>query len=102
MTTFPNAIQTFPTMVNIDTTDAPKVKAYQEAVENGDFITAETILQTIANAETKIISATLMNNIIDTCVALQKYYAEKYSPAYEVSASEPLGQAIGDFWFKVI
>lgn len=102
MTTFPEQIQTFPTMQNIDSGDLANVIAYQNAMESGDFATATEILANITNGENKVITAQLLNTIIDTCKALQEYYLDKYSPAYVVSSSEPAGQALGDFWFKVV
>lgn len=101
MTVFPNEIQTFPTMLNMEAADGAAMQEFQAAMEEGDLAKAETALQSITNANQKLLSATLLNNIIDTCTALQQYYLEKYSPAYIVSANEPAGQALGDFWFKV-
>ena len=56
MTSFPNSIQSFPTMQDISVADASPV---------------------------------------------QQYYAEKFSNGYIVSATQPAGQANGDFWFKL-
>lgn len=100
MTTFPEQIQTFPTMQNIDSGDLANVIAYQTAMENGDFATAAEKLALITNGENKVITAQLLNTIIDTCKALQEYFAERYSPAVIVSPTEPVGQELGDFWFK--
>lgn len=98
---FPNEIQTFPTMQDISAADASLVQQYQEAMESGNIATATTILGQISNADKKIIRADLFNTITDTSVALQKYYAEKFSNGYIVSATQPAGQAKGDFWFKL-
>lgn len=98
---FPNEIQTFPTMQDISAADASLVQQYQEAMEAGDIATATAILGQISNADTKIIRADLLNTITDTSVALQKYYTEKFSNGYIVSATQPAGQANGDFWFRL-
>lgn len=98
---FPNEIQTFPTMQDISAADASLVQQYQEAMEAGNIATATAILAQISNADKKIIRADLFNTITDTSVALQKYYAEKFSNGYIVSATQPAGQANGDFWFKL-
>ena len=98
---FPNEIQTFPTMQDISTADASLVQQYQEAMESGHITTATAISGRISNADKKIIRADLLNTITDTSVAIQKYYAEKFSNGYIVSATQPAGQAKGDFWFKL-
>lgn len=101
MTSFPNSIQNFPTMQDISTSDASLVQQYQEAMEAGNTATATAILGQISHADKKIIRADLLNTITDTSVALQQYYAEKFSNGYIVSATQPAGQAKGDFWFKL-
>ena len=100
-TSFPNSIQTFPTMQDISAADASLVQQYQEAMESGNIATATAILGQISNADKKIIRADLLNTITDTNVALQKYYAEKFSNGYIVSETQPAGQSVGDFWFKL-
>ena len=65
------------------------------------IVKASAILGQISNADKKIIRADLLNTITDTSVALQQYYAEKFSNGYIVSATQPAGQAKGDFWFRL-
>lgn len=101
MTSFPNSIQGFPTMQDISTADASLVQQYQEAMEAGNIATATAILGQISNVNNKIIRADLINTITDTSVALQQFYAEKFSNGYVVSATQPAGQSTGDFWFKL-
>ena len=100
-TSFPGSIQSFPTMQDISAADASLVQQSQEAMEAGNIATATAILGQISNADKKIIRADLLNTITDTSVALQQYYAEKFSNGYIVSATQPAGQANGDFWFKL-
>lgn len=101
MTSFPNNIQNFPTMQDISAADASLVQQYQEAMEAGNIATATSILGQISNADKKIIRADLLNTITDTSVALQQFYADKFSNGYVVSSTQPAGQADGDFWFKL-
>lgn len=98
---FPNEIQTFPTMQDISVADASLVQQYQEAMESGNIATATAILGQISNADKKIIRADLLNTITDTSVALQQFYADKFSNGYVVSATQPAGQSVGDFWFRL-
>lgn len=98
---FPNEIQTFPTMQDISAADASLVQQYQEAMESGNIATATAILGQISNADKKIIRADLLNTITDTSVALQQFYADKFSNGYVVSATQPAGQSVGDFWFRL-
>ena len=100
-TTFPDKIQTFPEMLNITPTDAKALKAYQGYMQDGLYIPAQQTLRTIDNWQQKIITANYLNTLFDTCEALQEYYTTKYSPAYVVSAKEPINQEPTDFWFKI-
>lgn len=100
-TVFPQAIQTFPNFKDITVQDAPLVKQYQEAMKNGNIAQANQYLAQISNYQNKIITAQLMNTIVDTCEAVQEFYEQKFSPAYIVSTTQPAVQAIGDFWFHI-
>lgn len=104
-TTFPNSIQTFDTMQNInynDSTEMANVFAFQQAIKNGNYAQAQTIYNNITDADKKFINANLINTILDTCVALQEYYLSKFSNSYIVSETQPAQQGEGDFWFEVV
>ena len=100
-TTFPGQIQTFPTMYDITSSDAALVTQYQSAMQAGDFETAQTILNSIPLAEQKIVTADLMNQILDTTVAVENFFAKRYSNGYIVSPTQPPSQNSGDFWFQI-
>ena len=100
-TTFPNAIQTFPQMVNLLASDGPLVQQYQTAMQAGNLTLAQQILAQIPNNQNKIITADYLNTINDTVVAVEKYFQARYSPAYVVSNTQPSAQENGDFWFQV-
>ena len=100
-TTFPNSIQTFPTMQDITVSDAALVQQYQTAMQAGNIPQATAALQKITDADKKLVTASLLNAVFDTNVALQQYYAKRFSNGYIVSADQPAGQADGDFWFKL-
>ena len=42
-----------------------------------------------------------LNTINDTVVAVERYFNERYSPAYIVSETMPTNQQDTDFWFQV-
>ena len=100
--TYPNSIQSFPTMEDMTASDALLVTQFQQAMQAGNIPLAQTILAQITNKDTKIISAELLNTAWDTLVALQKQFTTKYSPAYIISETQPADQEIGDYWFKVV
>lgn len=100
-TVFPQAIQTFPNFKDITAQDASLVKQYQQAIENGNLAQASQYLSQIVDHGDKIITAELMNTIVDTNEAVQVYYEQKFSPAYVVSETQPAVQEIGDFWFHI-
>lgn len=102
MTNFPNSIDTFPEMMDLLVSDGILVKQYQDAMSNGDLMTAKQILEQIPDNQNKIITADYLNNINDALIAMEKYTAESYSPAYIVSAEQPIFQKATDFWFQVL
>lgn len=100
-TTFPNAIQIFPQMVDLLASDGTLVQQYQLAMQAGNLALAKQILAQIPNNQSKIITADYLNTINDTVVAVEEYFQVRYSPAYVVSKSQPAHQEATDFWFEV-
>lgn len=100
-TVFPNEIQTFPTMMDVQATDGSLISQYQTAIQAGNLAEAQTILAQIPNYQNKFINADLLNTINDTVEAVQQYFADRYSPAYIVSSTQPVGQNPTDFWFQI-
>lgn len=100
-TTFPNAIQTFPQMIDLAASDGALAQQYQTAMQAGNLTLAQQILAQIPNNQSKIITADYLNTINDTVVAVEEYFQARYSPAYIVSNTQPSTQENGDFWFQV-
>ena len=100
-TSFPNAIQNFPQMIDLIASDGTLVQQYQIAMQAGNLTLAKQILAQIPNNQSKIITADYLNTINDTLVAVEKYFQTRYSPAYVVSNAQPSAQESGDFWFQV-
>ena len=100
-TLFPNAIQTFPQMIDLLASDGSLVQQYQTAMQAGNLTLAKQILAQIPNNQSKIITADYLNTINDTVVAVEEYFQARYSPAYVVSNTQPSAQENGDFWFQV-
>ena len=100
-TSFPNALQTFPQMIDLLASDGSLAQQYQTAMQAGNLTLAQQILAQIPNNQNKIITADYLNTINDTLVALETYFTNKYSPAYVVSTTQPANQEATDFWFEV-
>lgn len=100
-TKFPGQIDTFPTMIDITADDAELVKQYQAAMEAGNYDVAQQVLAQIPNGQQKIISAGLMNDVLDGLTATEQYFGDRYSPAYIVSEAKPDYQEPTDFWFHI-
>ena len=100
-TSFPNALQIFPQMIDLIASDGTLVQQYQAAMQAGNVTLAKQILDQIPNNQSKIITADYLNTINDTLVAVEKYFQVRYSPAYVVSNTQPSAQENGDFWFQV-
>ena len=100
-TSFPNAIQNFPQMIDLTASDGALVQQYQTAMQAGNLTLAKQILDQIPNSQSKIITADYLNTINDTLVAVERYFQTRYSPAYVVSNTRPINQETGDFWFEI-
>lgn len=98
---FPGAIQTFPQMIDLTTSDGALAQQYQAAMQAGNLSLAKQILAQIPNNQSKIITADYLNTINDTVVAVEQYFKTRYSPAYIVSEEQPAYQEVTDFWFQV-
>lgn len=102
MTTFPNSTQTFKTYKDITASDAPLIKQYQDAIQQGKVTTAAEILAQITEGSAKIITADDINTIVDTLYAVEQYFANRYASTYVVQETQPTGQREGDLWFQII
>ena len=100
-TLFPGAIQTFPQMIDLATSDGTLVQQYQIAMQSGNLALAKQILAQIPNNQSKIITADYLNTINDTVLAVEQYFQARYSPAYIVSDTQPQSQEKNDFWFEI-
>ena len=100
-TSFPNALQTFPQMIDLTASDGTLAQQYQAAMQAGNLALAKQILAQIPNNQNKIITADYLNTINDTVLAVEQYFQARYSPAYIVSDIQPQSQEKSDFWFEV-
>ena len=100
-TSFPNAIQNFPQMIDLIASDGTLVQQYQAAMQAGNLTLAKQILAQIPNNQNKIITADYLNTINDTVLAVEQYFQARYSPAYIVSDTQPQSQEKNDFWFEI-
>ena len=74
---FPQEIKTFERAVDVGLdTDITAIKNYQNAILNGDFSTAQEILATIKDGYAMNLNASRFNELIDTIVAIEKFYLE--------------------------
>lgn len=101
-TSFPGSIQKMERFADITLSDAPLIAEYQRWVELGNTVEANRTLESIPNYSQKIITAEKLNTMIDTLMALQTYYLERYSSSYIVSKTKPASQKSGDFWFRIL
>lgn len=85
---FPSQLQGFVTMLNMTASDAPLIKQYQTAMENGDTALAQSIYVQITNADAKFVDATKLNTLMQTCVALQRFYLTDIEPYINLKQTE--------------
>ena len=74
LTNFPNSEDIFTTWVNIIATDGPLILQYQQALQSGNQVLANQILNTIPSANQKIIKATDLNKMTQAILALERFY----------------------------
>lgn len=98
---YPNAIQFFPQMIDATASDGTLITQYQIAMESGNLSLAKQILEQIPNGQNKIVTADYLNTLNDTVVAVEQHFNKRYSPAYIVSPTQPQNQEATDFWFQV-
>ena len=63
--------------------DAEAVSGYQAAMEAGNTSLAQQYYAQITNANQKFVDAEKMNTLMDTCVALQRFYLTDIKPYVE-------------------
>ena len=87
-TTFPEQVQTFVTMLNMAVSDGAAVTGYQQAMQQGNYNLAQQYFNQITNGNQKFVDATKMNTLMDTCVALQRFYSTDIEPYVENKQQE--------------
>lgn len=70
-------------MLNMTVNDAEAVSGYQAAMEAGNTSLAQQYYAQITNANQKFVDAEKMNTLMDTCVALQRFYLTDIKPYVE-------------------
>ena len=74
-TNFPEAVDTFTTMLDITAADASALLAYQNAMESGNVTQANAALAGMTDAQKKIITASQINKLTNAIIALQRFYS---------------------------
>ena len=100
-TKFPDSIQTFSTFQDMTYGDWEALSQYRQAMVDNDFATAQQALKGISKVANKLLTNGFMNDMIDTCYAVQAFFNNRQAPDYIVSATEPTGQKNGDLWFEI-
>lgn len=79
--------------------DAEAVSGYQAAMEAGNTSLAQQYYAQITNANQKFVDAEKMNTLMDTCVALQRFYLTDIKPYIE-NKQTSWQNTINQFIFK--
>lgn len=79
-TTFPNSLDNIQQMLSVTVSDAPLIKSFQQYIMDGNFSAAQTILDSIQNADRKILSADYINTLRDAILALERFYKSDIKP----------------------
>lgn len=100
-TTFPEQVQTFVTMLNMAVSDGNAVTGYQQAMQQGNYNLAQQYFSQITNGNQKFVDAAKMNTLMDTCVALQRFYSTDIEPYIETK-QQLWEEEINKFTYKGI
>ena len=73
-TEFPNNIDNLIGFANITSEDLPKVNAFHEALDAGNYDEAQNILATITDWDKKLLDSNKLNKMRDALIALERYY----------------------------
>lgn len=87
-TSFPDQIQTFVTMLNMTIGDANAVNGYQKAMRDGNYPLAQQYFNQITNGASKIMDAEKINTLMQTCIAIQRFYESDIEPYLESKQTE--------------
>lgn len=87
-TSFPESVQEFVTMLDMNIADATAVAGYQAAMRDGDYATAQNYYSQISDGNRKILDAMKINTLLDTCVALQRFYLTDIEPYINTKQTE--------------
>ncbi len=79
-TTFPNAIDGFLQMQDLNAEDMPLVKQYQSYMLAGNLVAASQVLSQIPNGANKLISALKYNQLRDAVLATERFYKTDVQP----------------------
>lgn len=79
-TNFPESVDTFVEMLDIVSSDAVVLKAYQDAMEAGNVIQASNALNNMANAVQKILTADKINKVFNSIEALERFLSTDIVP----------------------
>lgn len=80
LTTFPESVDVFIQMLDVVASDAAALTAYQEAMNAGNIIRANTALGTMVNSAQKLLTAEKINKIFDSVEALERFLATDIVP----------------------
>ena len=80
LTSFPDEIQTFTTLLNMTIDDANAINGYQQAMRDGDYSLAQQYFNQITNGSRKILDAEKINTLMETCMAIERFYLSDIAP----------------------
>ena len=94
-TSFPNNIDALTGFENITSEDLPKVNAFHQALEAGNYDEAQNILATITDWNKKLLDSNKLNKMRDALIALERYYGtdiEQYITEKETAWQNTMNQ----------
>ena len=99
-TKFPDNIQTFGRFQDMTYNDWEMLSQYGKAMADNDFAAAQQALRGISKLKNKLLTNGFMNDMLDTCYAVQDFFDNRQVPDYVVGPVQPISQKQGDLWFE--
>lgn len=98
-TNFPDSLDTFLNYLNITSADGPLIAQYQAAIEANNTTLANQILAQIPSASQKLIRATDLNKIMQSILALERFYKADIQ-TYVAEKQTEWEEILGEFDYK--
>ena len=99
LSNFPSSVDSFPTWLDVVASDGPLIQQYKNALESGNSVLANQILQQIPSATQKLITSVSLNTLSQCILAVERFYSTNIE-SYINTLQENWTELIQQFSYK--